>query len=50
MMDLEVLASFHGIEKPEFHIPKQDYNSEMWLGQEIVSIMNDTKVLGGFQL
>ncbi len=49
-MDLDVLASYNGIEKPDFFGGKQDVMSEMWLGEEIVRVMNDTKVLGGFSL
>lgn len=50
MLDLEVLASFHGLDKPEFHGPKQDHVSDFWLGQQIVDLIKDTKVLGGFSI
>jgi hypothetical protein len=49
MDDIEVLASYSEIEKPAFHGVISDSGRDMALGEEIIKLMQETKVLGPFR-
>lgn len=49
MDDIEVLAVYAGIDKPSFHGMVSDSGRDMALGDEIITLMRETKALGPFR-